>query len=150
MPAAVPASGPSEPAVIATVATSLPARPWSGPTARSRPGSRPRSSATISAATHTAKTAHTAQSATVNTPITASSDATVPGRSRSWRPDGRPVIGQSPHRISASGTPTSSTSSTTAAATPRSHWPADIERIGPRAGVRLRVAVAVTVPPSPG
>ena len=93
-----PASGPSQPTVIATVATRWRARRWIGPTAATRDASRPRTSAMISATRQATNTTHATHSATVNAPMIAESDATVPGRSRSWSREGRPVIGQWPQR----------------------------------------------------
>ena len=125
-----PASGPSQPTVIATVATRWRARRWIGPTAATRDASRPRTSAMISATRQATNTTHATHSATVNAPMIAESDATAPGRSRSWSREGRPVMGQWPQATSAQGTATTSPTSAAAAPAPRSQRPADMDAVG--------------------
>ena len=115
-----PASGPSQPTVIATVATRWRARRCSGPNAVTRVASRPRASAATSAARQATNAAHATHRATVKAPMMAESDATVPGRSRTWSHEGTPVMGHSPQRSSANGTPTTRASRASAAPSPRS------------------------------
>jgi hypothetical protein len=115
-----PASGPSHPTVIATVATRWRARRCSGPNAATRVASRPRASAATSAIRQPTNAAHATHRATVKAPMMAESDATVLGRSRTWSHDGTPVMGQSPHCSSAHGTPTTRASRASAAPSPRS------------------------------